>query len=500
MSDTQQNLWPGYVIGNGGSNGDSLIVAESVVMQRLFQGIGSIKDLNITVLITGETGTGKELVAKALHYNSTRSKHKFVPVNVGSITDELLESELFGHVKGAFTNASEKRSGLIAEADKGTLFLDEIENMSQRMQVSLLRVIEEKTFRPVGSDKDCASDFRLIAASNCDLEGLVAEKRFREDLYHRLNVIPLAVPALRDRGGDVVALARYFLAKYAQEYNKPAYRLRQGAPAVLKTIPWKGNVRELQNFILRLLLQGGVSIGTGFIRYDVLLERTAEGEETAPSIITWSFQEPGNGQGLEDTVADSETWYSKEVLPISCWSLSKYQGAKTYGAIIDDAAGNGGILMDKEGKIIYLTPDNLDVFFNDANTEGYKTILSDIKKSRFNRLARQPFRIYNSRGLSQEAGTYRAATISKILEEHPEDIMQLPMNNGRRRYFVVTEENANLFFSEKNKSKIDAFKKKLKEHYETGFLIHGIAQQIQEPPRVTAAASLREMGAGGYTA
>jgi two-component system response regulator PilR (NtrC family) len=204
-----------------------------------------------TVLITGESGTGKELVARAIHYNSLRSKGPFVPVNCGAFTETLLESELFGHVKGAFTHAIADHRGLFDTADTGTLFLDEIGEMSFLMQVKLLRVLETRTYKPVGGAREVRSDVRIIAATNRNLEQMVSEGGFREDLFHRLNVIPIVLPALRERRDDIPLLAGHFLARYAKRMAKNMDGIDEGALRRLVDYGWPGNVRELENAIER---------------------------------------------------------------------------------------------------------------------------------------------------------------------------------------------------------------------------------------------------------
>lgn len=207
-----------------------------------------------TVLITGESGTGKELAARAIHYGSSRSSAPFVPVNCGGIPETLLENELFGHVKGAFTGACESRAGFFHAADGGTIFLDEVSDMSLAMQVKLLRVLQEKEVCMVGSNRSRKVDVRILAATNRDLHGLVAKGLFREDLFYRLNVITIYIPPLRERGDDVLLLARHFLARFAAESGKSPPRFSDRALHVLKSYSWPGNVRELENIMQRLVI------------------------------------------------------------------------------------------------------------------------------------------------------------------------------------------------------------------------------------------------------
>jgi two-component system, NtrC family, response regulator PilR len=204
-----------------------------------------------TVLISGESGTGKELVARAIHYASLRSDQPFVAINCGAFSETLLESELFGHVKGAFTNAIADRKGVFESADRGTLFLDEVGEMTQAMQVKLLRVLETRTFKPVGGAKDTRFDVRFITATNRNLLQMVAEGQFREDLYYRLNVIPVELPPLRERKDDVPLLAGHFLARFAKRMNKTVSGIDEAVKEKLMAYSWPGNVRELEHTIER---------------------------------------------------------------------------------------------------------------------------------------------------------------------------------------------------------------------------------------------------------
>ncbi len=207
-----------------------------------------------TVLISGESGTGKELLARAIHYSSTRASASFVPVNCGGIPESLLESELFGHVKGAFTGAYETRAGFFQTADGGTIFLDEISETSLSMQVNLLRVLQDKEVCMVGDTRSRKVDVRIIAATNRDLLGLIKKELFREDLYFRLSVITINIPPLRDRGNDALLLAQYYSEKFAKEFDKPVPRFSEKALDVIKGYSWPGNVRELENVIQRLIV------------------------------------------------------------------------------------------------------------------------------------------------------------------------------------------------------------------------------------------------------
>jgi DNA-binding NtrC family response regulator len=225
------------------------LLGESEPMNQIFSAIGKAASTPATVLITGQSGTGKELVARAIHYSSKRASAPFVPVNCGGIPETLLESELFGYVKGAFTGALESRAGFFQTADGGTIFLDEVSETSLAMQVKLLRVLQEKEICMVGSNQPRKVNVRILAATNKELLGLVKKGSFREDLYYRLNVIEIAIPPLQDRGDDILLLAKHFARKYSTEAEKPEPRFTDKALEMLRNYAWPGNVRELENVV-----------------------------------------------------------------------------------------------------------------------------------------------------------------------------------------------------------------------------------------------------------
>jgi len=230
----------------------SSIVGESAAVKELLAAISKAAATMATVLITGESGTGKELVARAIHYGGARASEPFVPVNCGAIPEGLIESELFGHVKGAFTGATETRAGFFQTAERGTIFLDEISELSPSLQVKLLRVLQDKEIAMLGSTRTRRVDVRILAATNKDLPSLVAKGGFREDLFFRLHVLTIEVPPLRDRGDDVVRLARHFAARFASERGGRPLRFSDAALRSLKEYTWPGNVRELENVVQRL--------------------------------------------------------------------------------------------------------------------------------------------------------------------------------------------------------------------------------------------------------
>ncbi|MDD4196703.1 MAG: sigma 54-interacting transcriptional regulator [Syntrophorhabdaceae bacterium] len=230
------------------------IIGHSKVMQDVFALVSQVADSRTTVLITGETGTGKELIAQAIHMNSSRRKAPFVQVNCAAIPDTLIESELFGHEKGAFTGALHQRRGRFEEANNGTIFLDEVGELSAAAQMKLLRVLQEKRFQPLGSSRVVTVNVRIIAATNRDLEQDIQAELFRADLYYRLNVFPIYMPPLRERGSDIILLADHFVLKYAKEMGKDVKNISSAAIEAFLAHKWPGNVRELENCIERAVL------------------------------------------------------------------------------------------------------------------------------------------------------------------------------------------------------------------------------------------------------
>ncbi|MBW1844719.1 MAG: sigma-54-dependent Fis family transcriptional regulator [Deltaproteobacteria bacterium] len=229
------------------------IIGSSSALRSVLETVSKVALTESTVLITGESGTGKELVARAIHFNSKRADKMFVTVNCGAIPEELLESELFGHVRGAFTNAVANREGRFSVAHEGTIFLDEIGDMSSTLQVKLLRVLQDRTFEPVGSSKTQSVDVRVIAATNQDLEDAIAERRFREDLFYRLNVIPIVVPPLRERQDDIPLLAQHFLDIANEGRGNETVEFSDEVIERMTSFGWPGNVRELENLVERLV-------------------------------------------------------------------------------------------------------------------------------------------------------------------------------------------------------------------------------------------------------
>jgi two-component system response regulator AtoC len=276
------------------------IIGTGRSMARIFELINSVAGLNSTVLIQGETGTGKELIAKAIHFNSPRKDQKMVSINCGAIPENLLESELFGHVKGAFTGALQNRIGKFEQGNNGTIFLDEIGNMPQSLQVKLLRILQEREFERVGGNDSIKVDVRIIAATSSNLEQMVKEGTFREDLYYRLNVIPLNMPPLRERREDIPLLIQRFISQFCDTYK---LEIKTMAPQVMKalmTYEWPGNVRQLENIVERMVALTGSR--TAIMPSDLPPEiQNPDDPGSAPA-----FEIPEEGINFTNIVVDME--------------------------------------------------------------------------------------------------------------------------------------------------------------------------------------------------
>ena len=278
------------------------IIGQSPAMLELFKVLETVSNTTSTILLTGETGTGKELVARAIHHNSSRAQEKFVPLNCGAIPETLLEAELFGHVKGAFTGAIANRPGRLKQADRGTLFLDEIGTMSPNLQSKLLRVLQEREFERVGDSQSTKIDVRFIAATNSDLAEMIKLGRFREDLFYRLNVIPIHLPPLRDRREDVPLLVQRFINKLGQE-QEPAranIRISQEAMRRIMAFDWPGNIRQLENTIERILV-----LTPGQSQIDIS-DLPLELQETNRVTTSSSVSLPENGIDLQNYLRNLE--------------------------------------------------------------------------------------------------------------------------------------------------------------------------------------------------
>jgi two-component system response regulator PilR (NtrC family) len=299
------------------------IIGQSPKMRAIFELIQTVAPQSSRVLITGESGTGKELVARAIHENSVRAQAPFITINCGAFPETLLESELFGYMKGAFTGANDNRHGLFQAAHGGTLFMDEIGNMSLTMQVKLYRVLQEGKVRPIGSTEESDVDVRIIAATNKDFEKEIAEGRFREDLYYRLSVIPVHLPSLRERREDIPLLARHFLEKFRKLMEKPIEGISPEVVRRLETYEWPGNVRELENTMERAVALET----TSEITLRVLPDRIAGYASAASSLGNGNADSafPPEGVDFEKEVADAERRYLQA-------ALEKSHGVRTQAA------------------------------------------------------------------------------------------------------------------------------------------------------------------------
>src|SRR5271155_807724 len=299
------------------------IIGQSPNMRAIFDLIQTIAPQTSRILITGESGTGKELVARAIHENSSRSTAPFITINCGAFPETLLESELFGYIKGAFTGANDNRRGLFQAAHGGTLFMDEIGNMNLAMQVKLFRVLQEGKVRPLGSTEESDVDVRVIAATNKDLEKAIAADEFREDLFYRLSVIPIHVPSLRERREDIPLLARHFLEGFRKTMDKTVEGISPQAMRHLESYDWPGNVRELENTIERAVaLESGPEISTG-----VLPDRVAgiASASSAASANGDTVAFPAEGVDFERVIAATEKRYLQA-------ALEKSDGVRTQAA------------------------------------------------------------------------------------------------------------------------------------------------------------------------
>jgi two-component system response regulator PilR (NtrC family) len=293
------------------------IIGKSPRMMEVFDTIRKVADSHSTVMVTGESGTGKELVARAIHFNSQLRDKPFVSVNCGAIPETLMESELFGHVRGAFTGAVANKVGLFSAAEGGTLFLDEITEIPTSLQVKLLRAIQEREIRRVGEAKDMKVDVRLIAASNLELEKAVSDGTLREDLFYRLNVIPIQLPPLRDRREDIALLVGHFLQKFSKEMGKDVRAVTPEALSILERYHWPGNIRELENVIERAIVLGsGDVVGADALPESVRRERPVRGLE---------LDLPHDGIDLEATLDGLERMYLQR-------ALDRAQGVQTKAA------------------------------------------------------------------------------------------------------------------------------------------------------------------------
>jgi two-component system response regulator PilR (NtrC family) len=292
------------------------IIGTSDAMQKIFTLIRRVAETDSTVLICGESGTGKELVARAIHFNSARRERPFVTINCAALPETLLESELFGYMRGSFTGAVSNKEGLFETADGGTLFLDEVADMPPEIQVKLLRVIQEREFRRIGGTRNIKVDVRILAATNKDLAKAVSQGAFREDLYYRLDVIPITVPSLRSRREDIPALVHHFLGVYGRKGDKPPLTIAPAAMRALQANEWRGNVRELENVMERVVtLTSSAEIALSDI--EEWVRPTLEGGPVIPAEL------PPEGLDLEGLINDLERNLLVKALERSGWVKKK---------------------------------------------------------------------------------------------------------------------------------------------------------------------------------
>lgn len=305
------------------------IIGATARMKDIYDLIRRVASIDSTILIQGESGTGKELIARSIHYQSGRFSESFISVNCGAFSENLLESELFGHLKGSFTSAIADKKGLLEVANKGTFFLDEVSELSAALQVKLLRVIESRQFMPVGSTENKRADVRFIAATNTDLNAQVRNGNFREDLFYRLNVIPVVLPPLRERKDDIPLLAGYFLAKYNKLMGKKVDRLDAEAMESLMNYSWPGNIRELENVIQRgMALAEGTIIKPDSLNLAPIKEfAMCSGVfQAKASVADFSGEEviiPADIKGLEEKLNYIEHGQIKSALQQSCWNYAE---------------------------------------------------------------------------------------------------------------------------------------------------------------------------------
>ncbi len=298
-------------------------IGRSAPMQKVFQRITRVAPTNSTVLITGESGTGKELVARAIHSNSNRSQEAFVAIDCNSLPENLLESELFGHVKGSFTGATHSKPGLFSVASGGTLFLDEIANLSMATQAKLLRVLQQREVTAIGGTKATPIDIRLVAATNRALDVMVKEGAFREDLYFRLNIIPIELPPLRERNGDIPLLINYFLHKFSHEIGKEIKGLSADAQIAMHQYPFRGNVRELENIIERaVVLTQGEIIQRDALELPGSQEQSSGSEEISTPLNSEELKE-AKRKVREQAVEPIEKAFVLAALERNQWNITK---------------------------------------------------------------------------------------------------------------------------------------------------------------------------------
>jgi len=382
----------------------SVIIGRTPQMLELYKAINALANFrDINVLIQGESGTGKELVAKALHYNNYAhigNGDLYKTINCTSMPDTLFESELFGHERGAFTGAAFKKKGLIEEADKGTVFFDEIGDMPLLLQPKILRLLQEREIRAVGSNKTRKVDFRFVAATNKTLEKEIEKGRFREDLFYRISEYTLHIPPLRERKEDIVDIAEYFIGIFNQRYNLQIEGLSETAKEKLLEYNWPGNVRELSSVVKRCFVnkRDGLieeqDVDLNNLKRNAIntgLERKVEEEKRVELI-----EEPK----LQDVSTENKKWFEDGVLPIAAFELSKIPFAIDYDnvkkLIQSNCVYSKNLWTPRNPfMILFLTPENTAKFFLNTKNRYYEELIDKINNSDFNEIAKQPFIMYD---------------------------------------------------------------------------------------------------------
>ncbi|MBI2582222.1 sigma-54-dependent Fis family transcriptional regulator [Candidatus Woesearchaeota archaeon] len=474
MIEFENYSTPRYTI-NGGKD---TIVGSSDGMINLFRYLNRLADLPTTVLLLGETGTGKELCAKALHYNGKgdRNKHNFVAVNCAGLPAELLESELFGYVRGAFTGAHRDVIGKFQYAHHGTILLDEIGDMSLSLQTKILRVLQERQVTRVGSNRTEEIDVRIIAATNRDLEKEVERGNFREDLYYRLNVVPLIVPPLRERGYDVLLLAEYFIEKHNLTYKAQIEGLSAKALEKLHLAEWKGNVRELEHTLERVFIfkNKGIieaedlfnsgrrlmlvnSLAFKAEKKEIILPKDREEVQRSteekvliepPVSIVELDDSPIASAAKSNGKNSNPLWYQKGILPISLQALSEIEGAKPYHIIYERLNGKKIYVEQlgagtKHGRILlFLTPVSLPIFFEETNAAEYRRLEEKIRTTGFNQLVSDPFKFFSLPQLLAHDSSFRNV---EGIRRAAEDAGVYTVSVGNTSGFALTEDNASYF-------------------------------------------------------
>ena len=348
---------------------DTLLVGKSKTMQEVFKTIGKLSHNNVTVLILGESGTGKELVARSIHLNSVRSDKPFIVVNTPSVPSELLESELFGHEKGSYTGANEKKEGKFISANGGTIFLDEIGDMPLNLQAKLLRVIQEKEVEPVGSNKPVKIDVRIIAATNKNLKSMIKNAKFREDLYYRLNVIEITLPPLRERKSDIPILADFFIKKFSEELNIAEKQLSSDALSFLQSYNFPGNIRELENAIRRCMVMSPSSV----LNSDDFMEILNNGEKNL-SIDKYLKDKKTEIDPFEDIIRRKIKNYAEKIKNVETNDVYKSIMGLTEKIVIEEILNLCNFNQLKVSKLLGINRNTLRKKINE-----YKIDLKKIK-------------------------------------------------------------------------------------------------------------------------